>query len=196
MSAAVNLHDLDIRKFAQDGAQAGGELNLAEFARVCEDLPEDSRATLPSVRWQAQGMWRNVLGQSLAYSQSQVMGQPWLRLQIETTVARHCQRCLQTLLLPVATERDFRFVADEATASAQDEDSLEDVLVWDKHFDLHALIEDEILLELPLVPMHETCPSIGKGETAVHIKAAEPSKAGEAPTHQPFAGLGALLKKP
>ena len=191
MTAAFNLHDLDIKKFAQDGAQAAGTLNLADFARACEDLPADTAQPLPAVQWQAQGLWRNVLGQSVPYSTSEVMGQPWLRLHIHTEVARHCQRCLQTLVLPVAVDRLFRFVPDEATASAQDEDSAEDVLVWDKHFDLHALLEDEILLDLPLIPMHAQCPLLAAQPPA----AATPVAPAEE-KRQPFAGLADLLKKP
>ena len=145
---------------------------------------------LPAVQWQAQGQWRNVLGQSVPYTQSEVMGQPWLHLEIHTEVARHCQRCLQPMVLPVAVDRDYRFVADEATASAQDEDSLEDVLVWDKHFDLHALLEDEILLDLPLIPMHEVCPHL-----AAPVLAAPRAKEAEEKKQQPFAGLADLLKK-
>lgn len=190
MTAAFNLYDLDIKKFAQDGAQASGALNLADFARVCEDLPEGTARPLPAVQWQAQGQWRNVLGQSVPYTQSEVMGQPWLHLEIHTEVARHCQRCLQPMVLPVAVDRDYRFVADEATASAQDEDSLEDVLVWDKHFDLHALLEDEILLDLPLIPMHEVCPHL-----AAPVLAAPRAKEAEEKKQQPFAGLADLLKK-
>jgi len=190
MTAAFNLYDLDIKKFAQDGAQAAGELNLADFARVCEDLPPDTARPLPAVQWQAQGLWRNVLGQSVPYSSSEVMGQPWLHLTIHTEVARHCQRCLQAMVLPVAVDRLFRFVPDEETASAQDEDSLEDVLVWDKHFDLHALLEDEMLLDLPLIPTHEHCPSVG----GVQI-AATPAPQKNDDTQQPFAGLADLFKQ-
>lgn len=188
MTTAFNLHDLDIKKFAQDGAQASGQLNLADFARVCQDLPEGSAQPLPTVQWAAHGQWRNVLGQTVPYTQSEVMGQPWLHLEIHTEVARHCQRCLQPMVLPVAVDRDYRFVADEETASAQDEDSLEDVLVWDKHFDLQALIEDEILLDLPLVPMHEHCPSLSAAT-------APQQAAASSDTQQPFAALGELLKK-
>jgi uncharacterized protein len=192
MTAAFNLYDLDIKKFAQDGARASGELNLADFARVCQDLPTDTARPLPAVQWAAQGLWRNVLGQSVPYAQSEVMGQPWLHLAIHTTVERHCQRCLQTLALPVVVDRAYRFVADEATASAQDEDSLEDVLVWDRHFDLHALLEDEILLDLPLIPMHEVCPSLGSAAPAITAEGAPPSISD---TRQPFAALGDLLRK-
>jgi uncharacterized protein len=192
MTAAFNLHDLDIKKFAQDGAQASDQLNLADFARVCQDLPADTARPLPAVQWLAQGQWRNVLGQTVPYAQSEVMGQPWLHLSIHTEVARHCQRCLQPMVLPVAVDRDYRFVANEETASAQDEDSLEDVLVWDKHFDLHALLEDEILLDLPLIPMHEHCPGLS---TQAAPQSAAPAQADSADTQQPFAGLADLLKK-
>lgn len=32
------------------------------------------------------------------------------------------------------------------------------MLVLSREFDLHALIEDELLMALPMVPMHEHCP--------------------------------------
>ena len=62
--------------------------------------------------------------------------------------------------------------------------------MWDKHFDLHALLEDEILLDLPLIPMHEHCPSVG----GVQIAAA-PTPQANADTQQPFAGLADLFKQ-
>ncbi len=56
----------------------------------------------------------------------------------------------------------FRFVKDEATAQAQDEVSDElDHLVHHKHFELLDLIEDELLMALPLVSLHEFCPNAG-----------------------------------
>lgn len=192
MTAAFNLHDLDIKHFAQSGASASGEMNLADFARVCDELPADTARPLPTVSWQAQGQWRNVLGQTVPYTQSEVMGQPWLHLVIRTSVARHCQRCLQPMLLPVEVAQDFRFVADEATASAQDEDSNEDVLVWSRNFNLHELLEDEILLDLPLIPKHEHCPSLSSAAPEITM---ETSAAPVADTHQPFATLGTLFKK-
>ena len=56
-------------------------------------------------------------------------------------------------------DRSFRFVKDEATAEAQDDESEEDLLVFSKDFDLLALVEDELLMALPLVPMHASCRS-------------------------------------
>ena len=60
--------------------------------------------------------------------------------------------------VPLQVDRWFRFVADEATALAQDDESEEDLLVISRSFDLHELIEDELLMELPMVPLHEHCP--------------------------------------
>jgi uncharacterized protein len=60
--------------------------------------------------------------------------------------------------LEVDVARALRFVADEATAEALDAESEDDVLALPRRLDLHDLVEDELLLALPLVPMHTTCP--------------------------------------
>ena len=68
-----------------------------------------------------------------------------------------CQRCLHPVPTELLIEQDFRFVADEATALAEDDASEEDLLVLEDSFNLQALIEDELLMSLPLVPMHPAC---------------------------------------
>jgi uncharacterized protein len=60
--------------------------------------------------------------------------------------------------VPLAVDRSFRFVADEDMAAAQDELAEEDVLALSRSFDLVELVEDELLMEMPLAPMHEVCP--------------------------------------
>ena len=60
---------------------------------------------------------------------------------------------------PLEVDQSFRFVKDEATALAQDDACEEDLLVLSKDFDLLALVEDELLMTLPLVPMHTSCQS-------------------------------------
>ena len=56
-------------------------------------------------------------------------------------------------------------------------------------FDLHALIEDELLLALPLVPRHDDCPSRCRAPAPTPTRRAE-----ERPQH-PFAALAALRRK-
>ena len=69
-----------------------------------------------------------------------------------------CQRCLQPVELTLQVARHFLFAPNEALAEAWDAEGEEDVLALSRSLDLPELIEDELLLELPLVPRHEVCP--------------------------------------
>ena len=73
------------------------------------------------------------------------------------------------MTVALAVRPSLRFVRGEAQAEALDEDSEEDVLALTPALDLQPLVEDELILALPLVPRHEQCPkplpmSAGEGE--------------------------------
>ena len=106
------------------------------------------RDTARRVRWHAVGSLRRVGGED----------QIWLHLQGDTDVVLQCQRCLLPLSEAVHVDRHFRFVADEAAAAALDDEIEDEVLVLAKSLNLRDLVEDEMLLALPLVPRHEICP--------------------------------------
>ncbi|KJS64753.1 MAG: hypothetical protein C0441_08185 [Comamonadaceae bacterium] len=149
---------LDLRALAGSGQMLQGELELAALPRWSTDAPPWSTALEP-LRWQAQAQWRaDPASVSSGASRSEAR-QLWLWLSWSAQVPLCCQRCLEPFLEPVQDERWFRFVADEARAQAEDEECAEDLLVWVPRFNLQELIEDELLLALPLVPMHEACPS-------------------------------------
>lgn len=114
---------------------------------------------------------------------------PWLRLTFAATLPQVCQRCMGPVAVPVQVAREFRFVESEVLAEQQDDDCEEDLLVTSRDFDLAALVEDEVLLALPLVPRHEVCP--------VSVKMTLTDNDFEAPADKPnpFAVL-AQLKKP
>ncbi|MBU3575173.1 YceD family protein [Polynucleobacter sp. UK-Mo-2m-Kol15] len=78
-----------------------------------------------------------------------------LELVIKGRLHLVCQGCLQDCGLDLAQESRFVMVAteDEADAFPMEDDQLEP-LVASQHFDLLGLIEDEILLSLPLIPKH------------------------------------------
>ena len=82
----------------------------------------------------------------------------WLHLQASTAVPLTCQRCMATVETPLAVDQWYRFVATEQIAMAEDDESEVDLLVMEPKFDLLAVLEDELLMALPLVPMHEHCP--------------------------------------
>lgn len=138
---------LDVRAFARAQAALQGAADLADWPR----LREDAVQTSGEVRWQLSGASRPMTGGE---------AQPWLSLQAGVRIALVCQRCLAPVACDIAVERAFRFVADEAQAELQDEQSEEDVLVWSRSFDALALVEDELIMALPMVPVHETCPSL------------------------------------
>lgn len=183
---------VDLRSLAQSAQALEGMAPLASFERLMSDLPPLAEAGLSAdaaFQWRAQAEWREPLPHSLPQDiKGGVASQPqlWLHLSVQGRVPQTCQRCLAPYAEPVVVDRWFRFVADENMALAEDDDSEEDLLVFEPRFDLRSLVEDELLMALPLVPMHETCPR------------PLPMSAGEAelstvPEHpNPFAALAAL----
>lgn len=170
---------LDINVFAQSNGVREQEGRLADFPR----LLEEAQGRMPDARvnWRAVGEQREGGGGA----------QPWLHLTAQMCLPVTCQRCLEPVELPLVVDRWFRFVADEATAELEDEEAEEDVLVLDPAFDLLSLVEDELLMELPLVPRHDVCPS------AVTLEHADPdfAQADEAKPN-PFDVLAGMKLRP
>jgi uncharacterized protein len=115
--------------------------------------------------------------------------QAWLHLTVSLGVPLSCQRCLGAVIVPVSIKRSFRFVETEAQAELEDESAVEDVLVLSRDFDLSALIEDEVLMDLPVVPRHDECPV----EIKLMAADADFEEAGVKPN--PFAALVDLKNK-
>jgi uncharacterized protein len=111
--------------------------------------------------------------------------QAWLHLEGRAQLALVCQRCLQPVDALLHAHRSFRFVEGEARAAEIDAESDEDVLALTRALDLIELVEDELLLALPLVPRHEVCPQ------PLKVRDDEPF---EERAH-PFAALGSLKRK-
>ena len=163
---------LDIRAFAQAQATLQGVAALGDWLRLREDAVQPQG----EVHWQLTGQQRAVVG-----GEAEV----WLSLQAQVQIPLVCQRCLAPVACDVAVERDFRFVADEAQAQLQDELAEEDVLVWSRSFDALELVEDELIMALPMVPLHDYCPTLPSAMTS-----AEDVQPNERPN--PFAVLSAL----
>ena len=120
----------------------------------------------------------------------------WLHLEANASIALTCQRCMQAVVMPLEVDQWYRFVATEDIAMAQDDASEEDLLVMEPQFDLLALLEDELLMALPLVPMHEQCPeSASKASQSVTQSTATMDEYKPAEKPNPFAVLAQLKKK-
>jgi uncharacterized protein len=143
------LH-LAVEAFAKEAGELQGEWPLAGLERLADAAhPEAKPADGDVARWQATGEARPIRS-----------GPPqiWLHLSAETRLSLVCQRCLGPIATHIQVQRDFLFAADESTAAELDADSEDDVLALTRSLDLQSLVEDELLLALPLVPRHEVCP--------------------------------------
>lgn len=106
--------------------------------------------------------------------------------RISATLALTCQRCLEAVAVPVEAETRLMFVADEADAEAVPA-SHDAVVMSEGRVLLPALVEDELLLALPLIPAHPAESGCGpKGES----KAQAPALGSQ----RPFAALRDLMK--
>ena len=148
-TARFNARQLDVTAFAQARARLEGEWPGAGFARLQQDSEAAVDGAEPAcVTWLAQGEMRKA-GAGLP-----TIG---LGLQAGTSVRLRCQRCLQPMAVPLAVLRRFRFAATEEEAERLDVDSDDDILALPASLDLHALVEDELILALPSFPRHEDC---------------------------------------
>ena len=171
---------LDMAAFAADAGELAGQWPLASLARLSDLAVADQLPGL-EVAWQAEGESRPVSG-----------GKPeiWLHLDAQAHVLLCCQRCLGPVFTQVAAERSFRFVATEAEAEALDAELEDDVLVLERAMNLRDLVEDELLLALPLVPRHEVCPEPLPSSTRDELPEDELEKP------NPFAALARLKQRP
>lgn len=147
MSKDFAARRLDVKAFAEEGAHLQGQDPLRVHERLMAET--QGRGAETPVHWSARGELRNP---------GHVNPEIWVHLQSNAILSLACQRCLSPVDVPVSVDRSFRFVADEDMAAAQDEQSEEDVLALGRSLDLVELVEDELLMELPLAPRHESCP--------------------------------------
>ncbi|MGE0330174.1 MAG: DUF177 domain-containing protein [Ramlibacter sp.] len=176
MSKEFVASRLDVAAFAREGGSLAGREPLRQRSRLLDETRGEG-GELP-VQWAARGRVVAVAG-----------GDPqvWLHLKASAVLPLTCQRCLAPVDVTLTVDRSFRFVADEATAMAQDDESEEDLLVLSREFDLAELVEDELLMEMPAVPRHEVCP------TEVKLVATDPEFHEQAAARpHPFAVLQKL----
>lgn len=175
---------LDLRALARTGAVLQGAQPQAAMPRLAAGLlmPADAGQP-PPAEWTAAITLRPVTG-----------GEPelWLHLQARADVRLECQRCLQPMGETLQVDRRFRFVRGEDEAARLDEDSEDDVLALPNRLDLLELLEDELILALPLVPRHAACPQPLPGAAADEAAPGEASAGADQP--HPFAALAALKR--
>lgn len=176
MRSSSTPRRLDVAAFARVGEHLQGHDLLQNYERVAKDLRAPPADLM--LDWQATGERRSAVDGSV---------RPALHLQVHAVLPLTCQRCMGEVMTAVVVDRHFVFVPDEETAAHLDDESDDDVLVLAPDFNLHQLIEDEVLMALPLVPRHEECPETVR----LSARSADIDVDGGENPH-PFAALAAL----
>lgn len=179
---SIDPRRLDVAVLAAAQGELSGEWPLQALDRLA-DLVLGAEPEGAPIHWQAEGEQRTVTG-----TEPEV----WLHLTAQACVNMRCQRCLGALVVPLDLDRWIRFVRDANLAETLDAELEDDVLELQRHMDLRELVEDELLLALPLVPRHDDCP-----EPLPLRDPSDVEPAADAPPERPhpFAGLAQLKKK-
>ena len=167
MSAQVVINSLE---FARKGESLRGTIPVADLGR------------LQDVLYSSEGMIEYTLSGG-----SDEQGNPVLDGTIKCMLRLKCQRCFEGLdyLLDLAPR--FALVEDEQGFGdlAEEAESV-DLIRAEPELDVLALVEDEILLSLPMSPLHPLA-ECKAGRYLDQTEAAEPKN--------PFGALAALKKQ-
>jgi uncharacterized protein len=132
---------IDGLEFARTGAKLRRAWPVSGFPRLHDALRTDE-GTLQS---ELQGV-------------PEVSGRPALRLKVDGALQLVCQRCLGALEYPLHIEVSLQLAATQAEIDA---DPLQaegpERIVASRRMPVRDLIEDELLLAIPLAPRHEGC---------------------------------------
>jgi len=164
---------IDNLAFAARGERLQAKLPLSDFPRLSELIAsQQTKATTPvgEIEFTLEG-------------EKNVLGQCFLHLTLNASLVTSCQRCLAEMSLALTLNFDYLI-------SNVDADTLEDVEaeVGDdfdiqeisQAMDVKLLVEDEVILALPIAPTHEDdCAPVTM-------------QSGEKPN--PFAALKGLIK--
>ena len=161
---------LDPRKLADQEADIKGQTTVARLPRLAEFRDSQDEAVEVALRFARDEERRQCVSGT-----------------VKTTLTLTCQRCLEPVRCPVQANVSLVMVYDEEQIKALPE-HLDPWLVTDERIVLAELLEEELLLALPLVAMHEQCP------TVLH-ESATPAAAAETKRDNPFAVLAQLKSR-
>jgi len=128
---------IDSLEFARNSGTLRGKIAVADLARL-QDAPHSREGTLEyTIRGGMDGL-----------------GRPALHCEVQGDLQLTCQRCLEGYTYPLAVRTDLVLMQDEAALAESDNEADTDAILADPRMDVLALVEDEVLLALPISPMH------------------------------------------
>jgi len=159
---------VDVERLADAGERRENDLALASLPRLAPELAASEGSVHATIEF------------------ARERKQPVADIEVRARLPLRCQRCMQLMWLDVDQQSRVWLVTDPASVD-REEMGLEPILAEDGHIALRDLVEEELLLAVPLVPRHED-------ESDCTTGPSEPEE--EEVVQRPFAGLAELLKRP
>lgn len=141
---------VDFRRCAAGDGQLNGSIALADLPRIRDLLAEDDGSVEIDLRCGTDDEdYRYIAG------------------QVHAVLALQCQRCLGAVRVDLASDVSLAMVWSEAEMPSLPS-RFEGLVVGTEPQDLYELVEEELLLALPLVPRHAegACGAPGTGAAA------------------------------
>lgn len=129
---------IDSLDFAANGKQIDAQVPVGELPRLL-DLLDNPQGML---HYSLQGGVDN-------------LGRPVLDVSIDGSCQLRCQRCLSGLDYAIQHEARLMLCDQASLDVLEDEEEDFDGILADAHLDVLALLEEEILLTLPIAPKHD-----------------------------------------
>ncbi len=157
---------IDVFALARAHGHIEGHIELARLARLAPLLAASGGA----IDWRLTGAIDS-------------RGRPAATLELHGTLVVKCDRCGLNLDLPIDSESSLWFVTSERELNAQPiEVGESEALLGSRHFSVAQLVEDELILAVPISPRH------------LHCRVAEESET-ELERYRPLAALAALKSR-
>jgi uncharacterized protein len=128
---------IDGLQFARGAVRLKGTLVLSQLQRLAE-----MRCAVTGLAYELSG-------------RTDAEGRCWIRVRASGGVTLECQRCLGPLDFPLMLDSELLLTQDEREM-ANAEDDVDRVLAG-RQMEVSKLVEDEVLLALPMAPMHGHC---------------------------------------
>ncbi len=136
---------IDGLQFARGAREASGVLGMEHLPRLAE-----AQGTTEGLAFRVRGGMTEE-------------GKPCLRLSVSGDLRLVCQRCLGPLLLPLSIEVELELT--ESLREIEEARDETDRVLASRNMDVAQLVEDEVLLALPMVPRHDRCsPAVPSGQ--------------------------------
>jgi len=140
----------DPLEFARGWKSLDGDIAVAQLGRVKEYLV----SAAGEVHFQLTGYLNE-------------NGEPGLRCQVQGALKLVCQRCLEAMDYTLETDASLLLESGDVHTLAEDDPETPDRIPAQRNMPVVELVEEEILLALPMAPYHPEGACKGQGQSEI-----------------------------